>query len=168
MSFTAKTIILGVLLCLPGTGFAETFNLNLDTRSQRAPMIHAGQPRAVVIALMGEPDRDRSVRHRGGCTHAMDCWQISASEVLAVFYDKQRAVEYIYRVGPRDTQDRDPQAPTTADKVAGAVSRASLTLACPAVYRKPVLFMTASDVALIQTCNANGWMLFGMYIYAGK
>ena len=38
---------------------------------------------------------------------------------------------------------------------------------CPQIYRKPVLFFSANDYQWLQACNANGYMLFGVYIYTG-
>jgi hypothetical protein len=38
---------------------------------------------------------------------------------------------------------------------------------CPQVYRIPLIFMDANAAQWLQACNANGFMLFGMYVYTG-
>jgi hypothetical protein len=52
-------------------------------------------------------------------------------------------------------------------RVANAINGFYLTYACPRAYRKPVIWMTAADVQLVQACNANGFMFFGAYVYTG-
>jgi hypothetical protein len=49
-----------------------------------------------------------------------------------------------------------------------AASAVYLGAVCPRIYRKPVIWMTAADMQLIQTCNANGFMVLGLYIYKGQ
>jgi hypothetical protein len=77
--------------------------------------------------------------------------------------------------GPEQTEANSPStpppAPGKAERVVRTVANSALALyltqACPSLYRKPMLFLTGNDVQVIQQCNANGFMLFGLYIYTG-
>ncbi len=42
-----------------------------------------------------------------------------------------------------------------------------LTTVCPQLSRKPLLFLTATDLQTLQSCNANGFLIFGLYVYTG-
>lgn len=83
-------------------------------------------------------------------------------------------------IAPQQAQDAAPQqqaqqAPEAKHPkleralgiIADAASQVSLTTVCPKIYRKPVVFMAANDVQWLQACNANGYMLFGIYMYTG-
>ena len=43
----------------------------------------------------------------------------------------------------------------------------SFEAVCSQVYRKPLILMTANDYQNLQSCNANGYMLNGVYLYTG-
>ena len=61
--------------------------------------------------------------------------------------------------------------PSKADRVVGKVVNVAASLyftrVCPAIHRKPAFLMTAADVQVLQACDANGAMLFGVYLYTG-
>ena len=57
------------------------------------------------------------------------------------------------------------EAAQAAAQVAFAVS---LQHYCPQVYRKPLLWMNANELQWLQTCNAYGGMVFGIYVLRGQ
>jgi hypothetical protein len=56
-----------------------------------------------------------------------------------------------------------------AGEVAGAVTiQVSIQVACTDVYNKPAWTMTAGDWQLLRSCAANGYWVYGRYVYVGQ
>jgi hypothetical protein len=147
----------------------------------RDAAITAGQTRAEIHALVGEPDSVRTVH-----LHLCDTWtwilqnpdNLSDHGYLEVHYKNgkvtsaERGVlnKHVKMVSsvpvPKQARERRNWS-GIAEKVANVAANGYLSWACPAAYRKPWLFMTNNDVQLMQLCNANGFMLFGLYVYTG-
>jgi hypothetical protein len=141
---------------------------------------------ARVVEIIGRPPNrylggDETYRVRDGGDLA-EVWQGTAGDFNLVVIFKNKKVKAFAAATPMYAEsyaleDRNHHAvqetpsenagPGNAERVVNAISGAYLTWACPGVYRKPVLWMTAADVQLVQACNANGYMLFGMYFYMG-
>ena len=62
-------------------------------------------------------------------------------------------------------QPQASKAERVVNSVAGAVNGVLLQHYCPGIYRTPMMFMNASQYQMLQQCNANGYMLFGVYLY---
>jgi hypothetical protein len=137
--------------------------------------IKVGQTIADVHALVGEPDYVRNLHFHASSRvrQVRDTWK-DQNGYFEVCYEGGIVVSFEHR------QLMQQQAPVptkisrekinlggVADKVISVAVSGYFSWACPAVYRKSLLFMTANDVQLLQQCNANGFMLFGMYVYTG-
>ena len=147
--------------------------------------LKGGMGEAQVLKIVGRsPDRiltskgDRLVIDGGDHAEVWD-WPKERSLLVIFKHDK---VETFFTATPESAEDyalkRKPQEPQRVysaesgnaggvERVANAISGVYLTYACPRVYRKPVIWMTAADVQLVQACNANGFMAFGVYVYTG-
>lgn len=97
---------------------------------------------------------------------------------LVVFYknDKAKAVaevspanveSFVITERPAKPETAYDAGPSTVEHVANMASGIYLSAVCPRVYQKPVIWMNAGELQLLQTCNANGFMLFGAYFYTG-
>lgn len=139
------------------------------------PHIEVGQRREDVEKALGQPDGYKT--QNGGVT---EDWILSPQDTLLVTFKHDLVVStrHAFRAsGAPDstsTTARHKRAErpsesgeTTAERVARVAQGLYLSQACPAIYRKPLFFMTATDGQLLQTCNANGFMLFGIYLYNG-
>ena len=169
--------------CDPGSKETQSGDCKPKTAAAMqsvADQIKAGQTITDVHALLGKPNRP-------GYRPQWEEWNISpdSKRVLEVQYDKEGVVLWVHNFvdqsngnTPKDIQDRQEWAnrdrgasaqseTTVADKVAGAAAGVYYSWACPTVFRKSVWLMTANDAQLIRQCNANGFMLFGIYVYTG-
>lgn len=71
-------------------------------------------------------------------------------------------------LSPEDREkEKQERRAVRAERIGNAAAQFTLAMVCPRVYQKPIIFMTANDVAWLQVCNANGFMLFGIYVYTG-
>ena len=122
--------------------------------------IKIGESREDVINIMGAPDGSSSRRKKRETT---DDWMISNYDTLIVTFRNDRAVKIRHLYSHPAVED----AGNAGNKVVSIANRLYLVFTCPALYRRPVLFLTTADIQVIQQCNANGYMLFGAYIYTG-
>lgn len=143
-------------------------------RIEPPPHIEVGQRREDVEKALGQPDGYKT--QKGGVT---EDWILSPQDTLLVTFKHDQVVSsrHAFRTSGKPdstsaTAERvehpSESGGTTAERVARVDQGLYLSQACPAIYRKPLFFMTASDGQLLQACNANGFMLFGIYVYNGS
>jgi hypothetical protein len=175
--------------CDPGWKVAVNGGCERNTASKtqpvadqiRADQIKVGQTMTEVHALIGKPNRPA---HR----QQWEEWNTPSDgkQVLEVQYDKDGIVLWAHKfidqsrgssekdkIEEAEIANRDQGAGTQSkaanvvDRVATAAQGVMLTHDCPRVYQTPLIFMNANDVQWLQACNANGFMLFGMYVFTG-
>jgi hypothetical protein len=95
-------------------------------------------------------------------------WKLSSADTLVVVFWENEVIDVEHEFPANNSPTSPRGAETTAGKIVEVGARLYPTGACPAVYRKPALLLTAADAQLFQVCNANGFMLLGLYIYTGN
>lgn len=129
-----------------------------QTLTQPAPAARTatvGESQHDVEARLGPP---AGWRRKG--KDVTETWILSPTATLVLTIRNERVSKVRY-------QGRSAPNAGITDRVVDAAAGIVLTQACPALYRKPMLFLTTNDVATLRQCDANGYMLFGLYIYTG-
>jgi outer membrane protein assembly factor BamE (lipoprotein component of BamABCDE complex) len=156
--------------------------------------VQLGQTLAEVHALLGTPtahSEQLAASHpeQWAASHT-ETWDISRHDALSVRFDGGK-VAWTKHFDPNPWQ-HDTTTNVTGSGETGSPSKGpsrwsrfgaamekvgnvalgvgvqyTLSQVCPDVYRKPMIFMTANDLQWLQACNANGYMLFGLYVYTG-
>jgi S-formylglutathione hydrolase FrmB len=141
--------------------------------------VEVGQTRAEVYKLMGASSCDwpSCSSHRERNT-LIEEWRGSDNTLWIRFKDHAAhgSSETDYRVATVkryvDHHTAAANGPSKSEEVAGKVANTVnsiyLTWACPKIYRVPLFWMTAEQYQLLVQCNANGFMLFGLYLYTGN
>jgi hypothetical protein len=132
--------------------------------------LYRTQPESKLIELMGPP-----TMRRGKGNTVFEEWFYPDGTIWLKLerhshqgeFEAVQIKRYLADGSSADAPSKASTAATVATKVADVAGRLYLTHYCPQVYQKPVLLMTASDYQLLQACNANGFMLFGLYLYTG-
>jgi hypothetical protein len=151
-------------------------------RPALALKVMIGQAQDEVFRIMGRPDGPRpsqSVLDKVKEGDLIAVWTISPEDTMVVTF-REDVVNSLWHEPPVGsapkggtptrstlTTTEPTKADTVVEKVANVASGIYLAAVCPGIYRKPALFMTAADMQSLQVCNANGFMLFGMYLYTG-
>jgi hypothetical protein len=141
--------------------------------SASVAQVKAGQTVAEVHALIGEPNQPGygqwerwNIPSDGG---RQIVFQVKFADGIAEY-----AHSYVDQSDGSTGKDKIKQtetpsrAATVVNKVADAVDGLMLVHYCPQVYRIPLIFMDATAYQWLQACNANGFMLFGVYVYLPK
>jgi outer membrane protein assembly factor BamE (lipoprotein component of BamABCDE complex) len=139
-------------------------------QSGPAKRVSIGQAKEEVLRIFGRPNGPPPSQHildRAKPVDSIGIWTLSPRDMLVVAFRDDKVSSFWHE----DTEGNTPSAPSKTDTVLGKVGQVAdslyFTSVCPAIYRKPALLMTAGDVQVLQACNANGFMLFGVYLYTG-
>lgn len=135
--------------------------LSLEAKSPTWAQVKVGQTVEEVERILGKPFGEEA---KGG--RLAREWRLSPEDTLLVVFKNNR-VRSIRHLDLRPKPETPGQEGRAIEKAAGIALGIYLAHFCPAAYRKPLLLMNASDAQLLQQCNANGFMLFGMYVYRG-
>ena len=147
-----------------------------------ADQIKVGQTITEVHALIGKPNRPTTRRQWEEWNILSDGKQV----ILEVQYSADGVVLWAHRFvdqsngnTPKDIQDRrewanrdrgvsgQSEAPNLADKIVNVGQGLLLSHYCPQIYRTPLVLMNANTAQWLKSCDANGFMLFGLYVYTG-
>jgi hypothetical protein len=132
--------------------------------------VNIGEAKEEVLRRLGRPNGPPPSQHaldQAKEGDSIGAWAVSPRDTLVVTF-RENVVSSFWHEGPDESASSTPsKAETIAGKVAEIGASLYYTSVCPGIYRKPALFMTAADVQILQGCNANGFMLFGVYLYTG-
>jgi hypothetical protein len=143
---------------------------SLTAGSSATPEVRIGQSKEEVLRQLGRPNGalTRSIVERLRVGDSFGLWKLSPVDTLVVVFRENEVIDIEHEFAANNSPTSPRGAETTAGKIVEVGARLYLTGACPAVYRKPALLLTAADAQLFQICNANGFMLLGLYIYTGN
>lgn len=116
-----------------------------------------------VEALVGKPKKVRvSGRYRS------EEWTYATFHVwFNAQSGKVNEVATNEQIKTMKADDRRRRSITIATAAAGIAQQVIFQQTCPQIYRIPLLLMNAAQYQWLQACNANGFMLFGFYVFTG-
>jgi hypothetical protein len=138
--------------------------------SQPEKKVNVGQAKDEVLGIFGRPNGpppNQQILDRAKQADSIGIWTLAPRDTLIVAFKEDVVTSYWHE----DPEGGAPNAPSKAEAVAGKIAEVGASLyfsrVCPGIYRRPALLMSAADMEVLQACNANGFMLFGLYIYTG-
>lgn len=158
------------------TAVAETKSPTLSVHCDEpygARLISLGAAIDVVQKTCGKP------QHKEGWSHEIDVAgrpRKQHSEELYywtfnVIFTEGKATQIIVTdnaiILGRSGGSSHPKLAAFLEKADQVATQMTFSTVCPKVYRTPLILMDANAYQWLQACNANGYMLFGGYVYIG-